>query len=689
MTAISDIDLASMTKKFMPDDRTNEGIINTIAQALLLNPQIALSFILRAKNNLQQLVTKEIGFMNDMLSALNYINGYDAPITDDSDLVNAQTALIELDRTGNVNNQSFTNYQNAIDHFLSTALSKVRSGSKDQFAISATEAKEDLFIGLAGLSLYHPQIQDLIRSIVGSVENFRTIDLSKRVSRNIISNVRTSVSDTKESLNDSSKVGVAIELLSGLAMVNSIIGKIDILDPIIKTGTNPLNTNIKGMSELVPATAISSPFPITSSQKIFGVRVNGGSLQSVEYPATGVNNHIFIVSNLTQPTYIIPPNYKLYIKVEVQSPLKRPQDVPTSDAGTIWIPLTSGTRTLAQIKTEIDDGLQTLDITSSDTRYGHCTEFAINGSNCLLIYGVDNVTSIQVMNNIRGQILPPYVEPYPSAHEILGFTASQTNDPVGLINLNTFTRFCNLALTNVIAKAKDNQLIISSTNQTSSSSLKFNTGLATDLGFTPNVSIGPIPGFIVLQDNGTLVDASLLDIHPGYRVVQGSNSYTVQTVSGNEIGVSPQLIAFPLSDISIFSDVENIITPLIRDLSSQDIFSVDINNMKSVLNPLISSTPTNAQVGDARRTINGILTRLNNLLNVLSTYTLQTSLSNAEEIAKEILYTLETHNLNNAKTLLLTCKFTQFFEQDINQASTGLNMISSIEGTGQQIAGGP
>ena len=64
MTTVNDIDFGSVTKKFMPNDKTNEGIINTIAQTLLLNPQVALSFILRAKNNLTQLVTKEVGFIS-------------------------------------------------------------------------------------------------------------------------------------------------------------------------------------------------------------------------------------------------------------------------------------------------------------------------------------------------------------------------------------------------------------------------------------------------------------------------------------------------------------------------------------------------------------------------------------------------------------------------------------------------
>lgn len=109
--------------------------------------------------------------------------------------------------------------------------------------------------------------------------------------------------------------------------------------------------------------------------------------------------------------------------------------------------------------------------------------------------------------------------------------------------------------------------------------------------------------------------------------------------------------------------------------------------MKSILNPLISSTPTNAQIGDARRFLNELIVKLNNLLSILNSYTLQSSLSSNETIAKEILYTLETRNLNNARSLLLSCKFTEFFNQDINEASTGLNVMTSIENSGKEMTG--
>ena len=687
MTTVNDIDFGSLTKKFMPNDRTNEGIINTIAQTLLLNPQVALSFILRAKNSLTQLVAKEVGFVNGMLQSLNYVNSLDFPIEDDRDLIAAQSALIELDRIGNIDNQSFANYENSINNFLNTALKRIKSGSKNKFAVSATEAKEDLFIGMSGFSLYHPQIIDLIYSIVHSIENFRKTDLSKRVSRNIISSVRTSVSDVRNSLNENSKIGTAIELLSGKAMINSIIGEIDILDPVIKSGVFPFNTNIKGKTEPIPATTISNsiPPPITN-ENLFKIYVDEGPLQSIEYPASGVNSNVFVVSSLSSSVFDIPVGYKLYLKIGVEAPLNPPQDIPTSDPSTIWIALTPGIRTFAEVASDIENGLSTLDTLAVPTVYGHCTEFAVGGSNCLLIYGVNHVTSIQVINNIRGLIIPPYSAPYPSAHEILGFSLSQISDPEGIINLNTITRFCNLAISGISAQQKDDRLIIRSNNITPSSSLRFSTGLATTLGFSTDITKSK-PNFISLFNETIEVSASALDIHPGYRILQGGNSYTVLSISGSELTVTPQLLPFSLSDILVYTDIENIINPLIKDLSSQDIFSTDVKNMKSILNPLISSTPTNAQIGDARRFLNELIVKLNNLLSILNSYTLQSSLSSNETIAKEILYTLETRNLNNARSLLLSCKFTEFFNQDINEASTGLNVMTSIENSGKEMTG--
>src|SRR5687767_4020134 len=111
MAKIDDIDTNASVRKYLErrvvvsqseegQDQADEiqAVLESVAITFLLHPQTALTFILLAKNQLQQVVQKDLDLLDFLLKALDDIDNPDTSSTDTSDLVEAQSALVELDR---------------------------------------------------------------------------------------------------------------------------------------------------------------------------------------------------------------------------------------------------------------------------------------------------------------------------------------------------------------------------------------------------------------------------------------------------------------------------------------------------------------------------------------------------------------------------------------------------------------
>src|SRR4051812_45793383 len=132
MATVDDIDTKASVRKFLERkvvlSKSSEGedsadeiqaVLESAAITFLLNPQAALSLILLAKNTLQQITQKDLELVDFMSAAVNDVSNPDTEITDTSDLVEAQTALVEIDRVGTVvaEGRAFGRYKSAVERF--------------------------------------------------------------------------------------------------------------------------------------------------------------------------------------------------------------------------------------------------------------------------------------------------------------------------------------------------------------------------------------------------------------------------------------------------------------------------------------------------------------------------------------------------------------------------------------------
>lgn len=687
MTQLANIDIKSTISKFIGSDTTPKGIIEAITTSFLLNPQLVLSFVLRAKNILTTQILKELELINSILNALLYINNKDLPITDTAQLTNVQTFLLDLSKSSKISQVALDKYNIALDAFFQKNLNRLKSGVNTKFALTSVEAKEDIYIGLVGILVYHKKIIDLTNSISVSLEDFKSANISKLISTQVIERVRNSISETKDALNDISKIAIALELLAGKAAITSLASIADVLDPIIKTGTIPSKTNITARSETCSAIATTTDFPITTNSTTFGMGLNGNPSIVTTYPRTLASGYVMLVSSKRFGLITIPTNGTLYIRVTVTPPMFKPASITNILDSVIVINLTPGNRTFEQVRDEINEGLRVIDIAAGLTRYGFCRHFAIDGSNQLLIYGSDpNVVHMEVLGDIPGWFdnVPTYHPPKPSVHELLGFDYNQQAIPPNKITLPEFKQFIDLTYSGISTQIIDSKLRISSNDTTSNSYLTFDAGIAQDLGLPVNKK--GIPTYLAIEDNNTPVNLEALDIHPGYSIIINNLKQKIIQIDYSHIYTDSDIPVLPNSSIEIYSDLNILAKELIpKLLSVRDIFDLDVFNIQQTIIPVLTNTPSLAQLSDFKKTVVKIQSNLNTLLGILNSFPINGSLAESEVMAKEILYMLETKGMNVLYDLLLGCNFSKFFSMSSDEVSRGLSFVASMENLGKTI----
>ncbi len=252
MATLDDIDTKAAVRKFLErrtvvdrEDASADGadevsaVLEAVAQAFLLHPQAVLSFVLRAKNTLQQIVTTDLEYVDYMLTAIREVDAPSEPVSDLSDLIEAQTALIEVDRSGRVSEdlQSFGRYQRAIDRFLDEQLARsLKRRRRGEFERTGREARQDLFRALLGFGPIHALLEERLRLLRESVSDFQSVDVTKIVSTRAIARVRSSLKKVSSGLERQtlSKTAAAIELLSGRDALRSVSDARSIYDPTIE-----------------------------------------------------------------------------------------------------------------------------------------------------------------------------------------------------------------------------------------------------------------------------------------------------------------------------------------------------------------------------------------------------------------------------------------------------------------------
>ncbi len=700
MATVDDIDSKLLVGKFLrrqtitpqadgQADTAEEinALLETVATTFLLYPQATLPIILRAKNSLRQIVQGDLSAVEFMLKALGDISNPDVPITDTSDLVEAQVALVELDRLGRVGQtvQAFDRYQRAIDRFLDEQLAPtLKRNARREFERTGPEAKQDLFSMLPQFSAAHGVMIQQLKNLQGSISDFRSVDLTKIVSTANISRVRSSLKKVRTRIESGtlSKTVAALELLSGKSSLLSISDTGDLFDPTIKTGEIPPRRTISGNSEDARATALSTEGPWTLGGGTWTFAGTMDPLSSVPQafsftiPGPGVSGRAYISSEVSSGTLNIPVNSTLYIHVVGGS------------SSEYEIALTSGPSVpIATLITDINTAL------GAD---GACIQNP--GTFGFLIFGSSGVTRLSIRPVASG--LGGVFNSNPSAHELLGFTTNQTSLPIGQFTADSLAAAIRNQLPSGVVSVEENKVRITSEfPSVRYSSLLFNdsAGIQDVFGFSG--ALEPLPAYIELVENGQALSPEDLGVFIGSVVtaveddvppILGSNVRTlnnepVTDIQGTKLFFAPE-VTVPRGNLSRFvltAPVVAAVQSLVQGLSAfLTSFDGDTSAVQRSLSP-IASTPTRAQVNDAKRALSSVQTKLQNLLSVLDGITVRPERSEFNDVAEQVVFALEERGLDRAIDLLTTGQFSTFFSLDKETSAKSSRLLKAMELVGQ------
>lgn len=699
MASLDDIDTKQSVGKFLQrqsvtpraDNTANTAdeitaVLETVAISFLLYPQAALTIILNAKNSLQQVAQADLSVIQFIQDALNDVENRDVPINDTSDLIEAQTALIELDRLGRVDAtlQAFGRYQDAINRFLDQQLAPtLKRNGTGTLERTGDEARQDIFSILSQFAVSHGVMISMLTALQKSVDDFQSVNLTNLVSVVTLSRVRASLTRVKNRIQNGtiSKTTAAIELLSGSASLSSISNVGDIFDPTVKTGTFPTRTNITLSPEDVKATVLSSdgPWDLTGASTpwlfVGTMDTLGPAPQSFsfEIPGSGVSGHPYVSSEGLTSSITIPASRALFLHIQGSTPADFEIALPT------------GATSIATLVSTINTALST---------HGGCV--ANPNTNGLIIYAKGSGTQVAVRMSSSGSL--GTVSSSTSFHRELGFFDGQVSAVTNVFTPESLRLAIHNQLPSGTVVVEATKLRITSTltdSDLSSISFGSTSTIQDNFGFTGTTEAKP--SYVEMIDGSTIQDPSTIGVYVGSVVtaaeepsISGSairtlNNESIVDIQGTKLFFSPSVsVPRRVLDVSITSPVVASSQELVVGLQPFiSLFGDDVQDVQRILSPIISK-PTKAQISDAGRVLSGISTKLQNLISYLQGIVVRTDRTQYSDVASQVISALEERGLDRAQELLSGGQFSTFFSLSSANASKSNRLLTAMEAVTQQ-----
>lgn len=712
MANVTDIDTKAAVTKFLQsqtvidkEDKTANSadeiqtVLESVALSFLLYPQAALSFALRAKNVLQQVVTADVQILDYLLKAIADIQNPDNQVTDTSDLVDAQSALVEVDRLGRVSSDvtAYTRYVQSINSFLDTKLAKsLKRRRRNEFERTGSEAAQDLFKVLGIFGPTHGVMAARITALLNSIADFQSVALTKIVSATTLTRVRASLDKVIQGIatNQLSNTATAIELLSGAAALSSISNSRNINDPSVDTGTYPANriisvrsnvdsANAEGVGSTVDLSLLSTPWTFSG---IVDPRITGGTAFSITLPVTGGSGRSYVKAATGQATFdITAPNSTLYVEFDGIAP---PANEPVMVRAVVLPTTPAGAVPLSAVLAALNNGITGL-------IDGTAIELA-PGTGRIAIYGSSSVTRIVVRSEFHGDfdIFGNYVPAPGSVHLVLGFSDNQTSGDPNKFSPTEFVDLIDSWLPGAVASVVNGVTQITSNSTDLRSSLSFSGEIAAAFGFSIINTYLVEPSYLELIENGLPIDPTTLGIFIGSivtapdQLAAGRNSLfgPIDSIDGTHLLFAPgtplpRCLAGTL--VRVVSPLVFAVQTLLTNLAIFDgVFAKDPRDLQRVLSPLLSK-PTLAQINDAVKVIQAIQVKVNDLLTRLTNTVVRPDRSEFETVATQITASLVERGLDRSLELLQSCQFSSFFSITNEEASKGTRFLKASEQVGR------
>lgn len=699
MATVDDIDTTAAVRKYLDRQvvvsNTQEGqdqgeevaaVLEAVAISFLLNPQAALTLVLMAKNQLQQVVSKDLDLLDFLSKAVNDVSNPDTAVTDLSDLTEAQTALVEIDKLGSFDSstRAFEKYTAAVNRFLNQQLARsLKRRGLGEFERSGNEARQDLSNGLGLFGSTHSVMSDLLAALSTSVDNFRGVDLTKIVSATTVARVRSSLTKIQQGFQTSgiSKTVAAIELIAGSSSLQSISNARDVYDPTIETGAFPKDRNIVVSSESAPAFVDSGDgdfnvFGASNTNVNLVIDAPGDALSvSAGVPiAGGPGGRAWIAGTPTSSAFTLPGgSKKLYFTIiGVSTTL-------------LEVDLTAFSVFDSTALTTVNAALG-----ANATGYIH---LRADGRSEILFVGGASATSITIRDGGNGSVdamTGVYTAPAQSVHSALGFQGNQSSTNRNVVTAQQLADRLNAYLgSRAVATVRGSSVRVVSSEAGPASGVRVLSSTFAGFGFSPTPATS-LPLALLLLEGGQSVDPQSVGVFVGSRVLMAdalndssrSGVMSVISIDGDRMLFDPGVV-LPRGlnrNVTVLAPAVASVQDLLRRIQPfVGIYSSDATDLQRVSAPLLSLHPTPAQIGDALRVLSSLKTKIQSLMDVLSSIVVRDDQSNYAATAKNILQGLDERGLDQATDLLKAADFGGFFALTTEAASKSGAFLKAIE----------
>lgn len=626
----------------------NDDIFINLIYLFLNKPYLFYAFLYRTKNKLVKTIQDQIDVLNAIKEATKYI--FNLEKEKSSSLLDSSIEFIKKNGVIDV-----TLYKEKVFKYLNTN-TNIKSGTSE-IALSNIDALEDIYT----YSLYFEKLKNDINLYISNILRFddiKSIDVYSYIYNKITNNIKNTLNVIEEDK----------ELLSGITISNELISTVSLLKLIEDCDAhinpdNPIAT-LSVKPEEVVAESISNIYPQNITSYLISLKVDNFTTINTTFPNNNSANCPYILSNITQSSFVIPANTRLYIKIygtiapQIQSVLDGPGfNLP---AGIIPIDL-SGTLTFTQVCTQITNQLQVLDTGATLRQFGYCQSFA-DTSNRLLIFGNSTIGVSKI------EIVPPpgffdfltntYHQSLNSCNVTLGFNYSSNSINIPFEDLKDFLDIKSTNSTNTV---EQNRLKIKSNTTGINSKIQINAGLLTDIGM---VTFSGTPNYVSAD---VITDIENKDLISGTPISITNNQIYYDGITSSTSSV---LVFYEGAKLTYIIDyLANI------DISEQDTFN-------SVISPLLNN-PTSLQIQKAITVIDSLISKLTLIKNDIDISI--STVSEKFKLSSYVINLLQSKNYTKLIDMLLNGDFINFLNiiSDQSKQSTdssyNLTFMNKIE----------
>ncbi len=320
------------------------------------------------------------------------------------------------------------------------------------------------------------------------------------------------------------------------------------------------------------------------------------------------------------------------------------------------------------------------------------------GTYGFLIFGSALVTDIIVRTastGVTGVVLAD-----PTAHTLLGFEDNQTSLEINVFTADSLAAAIRNQLPSGEVAVEETQVRITSGLEDFVLSSLFFDADATDavqgsFGFEDTIESQPsyvelVDGDEVLVpgDVGVFIGSIVLAVEELTIVVDSEvrtiNNQAITDIQDTRIFFDDVVLPRRNLELTIISPIVSAAQTLtINLLPYVGSFDKDVDVVQRILSPIVSK-PTRAQIGDARRILGDVQTRLEALLDFLQAIAVRTDRSEFSSVATQVLSALEERGLDRAQELLSSGQFSVFFSLSSNNASKSNRLLTAMETVARQ-----